>query len=186
MTTLILPARSLRGQSVSLRSFPEQARYSRCKGLIWHALLVVGRAISGNGSLFLPALREPLEPSERIVNASSGNRDSNAIRPRGPAIDRGASPGCSLGLPVRRPAPRRVTPAPGSLGPMPPATIALPDPQTLQRQAAFSASVRDAPRLCRSAIKRGLSVQTKRREMHRIPAQRRPNRRSISARSSAT
>ena len=186
MTTLIFPARSLRGRSASLRLFPERTRYSICKALIYHAFLVVGRTISGNGSIFLPALRETVEPSRRAISASLGNRDPNAIRPMGPAIDRGASPGCSLGPPVRRPAPSRATPAPGSLGPMPPATIALPDLRTLQRQAAFSASGRDAPRLCRNAIKRGLSHQTKRRGMHRIPVQRRPNRRSISARSSAT
>ena len=129
MTTLIFPARSLRGRSASLRLFPERTRYSICKALIYHAFLVVGRTISGNGSIFLPALRETLEPSRRAISASLGNRDPNAIRPMGPAIDRGASPGCNLVPPVRRPAPSRATPAPGSLGPMPPATIALPDPR---------------------------------------------------------
>jgi hypothetical protein len=133
MTTLIFPARSLRSRPASLRLFPEGTRYSICKGLIWHVLLVVWRTISGIQSIFVPALREKPKPSDPNVSASSGSRGPNAIRPRGPAIDRGASPGCSLGPPVRRPAPSLATPAPASLGSVPPATIALPDPRTLQR-----------------------------------------------------
>jgi hypothetical protein len=187
MPRLSLPARSLRGQSASLRLFRERTRYSICKGLIWHALLVVGRTISGIESFFLPALREPLEPSERKVSASSGNRDSSAIRPTGPANGRGASRGCSPGPLVRRLAPSRAMPSSPSPGSALPATTAPPDTRKLQRRAAFLASARDAPRLCRSAIKRGLISLCRGEEGYaRVCSQRRPNRRSMSARSSAT
>ncbi len=53
-----LPARSLNGREASLRMLPEGAEGRRSKWLISRALLAIGPAISGVGSIFLPALRE--------------------------------------------------------------------------------------------------------------------------------
>jgi hypothetical protein len=53
-----LPARSLRGRSASLRSFPDDGWTRVSKSLISRLLLAIGRAISGVESIFLPALRE--------------------------------------------------------------------------------------------------------------------------------
>jgi len=53
-----LPASSLSGREASLRTLPEGAEGWRSKWLISRALLAVGTAISGVGSIFLPALRE--------------------------------------------------------------------------------------------------------------------------------
>jgi len=53
-----LPARSLSGREASLRMLPEDAEGRRSKRLISRTLLAIGLAISGAGSIFLPALRE--------------------------------------------------------------------------------------------------------------------------------
>src|SRR6266446_3386299 len=67
-----LPARSLSGREASLRTLPEGAEGRRSKRLIWLALPAIGPAISGVGSIFLPALRE--EVSMRLDDARSVRR----------------------------------------------------------------------------------------------------------------
>jgi len=59
-----LPARSLNGREASLRMLPEGAEGRRSKWLISRALLAIGPAISGVGSIFLPALRETAPEAE--------------------------------------------------------------------------------------------------------------------------
>src|SRR3984893_13094445 len=53
-----LPARSLRGQQASLRTFSDGARCRLAKQLIARMLLAIRRSISGVEPIFLPALRE--------------------------------------------------------------------------------------------------------------------------------
>jgi hypothetical protein len=71
VSTLSLPARSLRGRPASLRTVPDGAGCLLRKRLIWHGLLVIGPAISGVEPIFLPALREPGVFSCGRVNAGS-------------------------------------------------------------------------------------------------------------------
>jgi len=59
-----LPACSLSGREASLRTLPEGAEGRRSKQLILRALPAIGTAISGLGSIFLPALTEAAPEAE--------------------------------------------------------------------------------------------------------------------------
>jgi hypothetical protein len=67
MPKLSLPARSLRGQSASLRTVADRARFLLRKRLIWRALSVMRPAVSGVEPIFLPALRERGRSGGRLV-----------------------------------------------------------------------------------------------------------------------
>jgi hypothetical protein len=120
---LSLPARSLRGRPASLRTVPDGARDLLRKWLIWCALLVVRRAISGVEPIFLPALRErghdhghqralsghpaaqniilPAGPTGSTARAAPGPVDRRPMRlpdrgSRGPARGRRSAAGCAV------------------------------------------------------------------------------------------
>ena len=67
MSTLPLPARSLRDRLTSLRTVPDGAGCLLCKTLISRALLVMRLAISAVEPIFLPALRERGQGGECLL-----------------------------------------------------------------------------------------------------------------------
>jgi hypothetical protein len=91
-----LPARSLSGRAASLKTLPEGAGSRRPERLISLAFLAISPAISGVGSIFLPALRETARgrPQEAGALASAfaprtvRGGDPSRIRPRAVAAGR--------------------------------------------------------------------------------------------------